>query len=193
MNVNDIKKYLKPVVSINDNTSLDNALNSVEEFKFNEISLWVLTGKGKADSEENCLQIGQSEKVKEEITRDIKRMFDDRYSLKRKENDTNVKKLNTKYGEYLIKEDDSSNKLEYLYRYIKENYKIITFYNVDIDGYLGVDTSTLKGNIFSIYSFSKDYYAESKLAFEMKPKFWNYYCSGVGKRAFLFLEGSGHS
>lgn len=39
-----------------------------------------------------------------------------------------------------------------------------------------------------IYELAKDYYAESKLAVEIKSLFWNYYKSGVDKHTYYLFR-----
>ena len=61
---------------------------------------------------------------------------------------------------------------------------------MNIDAYLGIEQNSSKkmDDVKRVYELGKDYYAESKIAVETDSLFWNYYKSGIGKRAYLFFR-----
>lgn len=168
--------------------SEEEAKKKVEEFfkKKSEENyrVWFLMGKEINSEEEIVLQVAQKKEpgTKEEIIRNIEFMFNEKYTVigKDEKDLAESNKTASGYSYFYIK----NLKLQSLYRQIKEKYKNLVFYELDIDKYLSYYD---KSN--NIYQVSKDYIAESKLAFETNAKYWNYYRSGIGKRIYSDIKG----
>ena len=190
----------------------DDALNSVEEyFQRKPINkdgqhgrVWILIGKDKQE-EYHTLMVAQSEDIQEEINKDIGFMFNLEYLKKKTITNESVKKdtvynldiienpvtvkLKTNGNTYDYPKECSKRKRQYLYRKIHNEYKDLKFYEIDIDEYLQKDDSIgLNSRNTMVYELAKDYLAEAKLAVEYNAVFWDYYNSGVGKRAYLFFK-----
>lgn len=152
--------------------------------------------------------VAQSEDIQAEIIADVSAMFNLEYKKQRnKQLEWNLQKevkynldvikspqlaeINSNENTYLFQNGDAGIKNQYLYRYIKKKYKNLEMYEVDIDLYLQIEQASISDmNIQNVYNLGKDYYAESKLAVETDSLFWNYYKSGVGKRAYYYFRES---
>lgn len=166
--------------------------------------VWILIGKKNDDDAFESLMVAQSEDIYHEILTDVYSMYNTEYiKQKEKQNDWNIEKeikynldiikgpqiakINSSDNNYLYQKGHEKIKIQYLYRYLKKTYKILKIYEVDIDKYIKPSFNLEQGEK-DIYELSKDYYAESKLAVETNALFWNYYKSGVGKRAYYFFK-----
>lgn len=169
--LNQISKYFKEKPIVED-----------EEYRIKLGRVWILIGKRKEDSKYVALQIGQSEDIKKEIQNNITHMFNTILdNIDEHERRNKIIYLTQKEFEY----KKGENKVAYLYRHLKRDYSNLKFYEVDIDKYLNINNNN---QILDIsYHLSKDYVAESKLAAETEPYYWNYYHSGVGKRAYFYF------
>lgn len=168
--------------------------------------VWILIGKDHNEAYYS-LMVAQSENIKEEIVADVSAMLNLEYKKqknKQREWSWNkeirynldviqapqIAKINSNGNTYLFQKGHSRIKSQYLYRYLMKQYKEMRFYEVDIDLYLKVEQQLKKVDIdvYNVYDMGKDYYVESKLAVETGSLFWNYYKSGVGKRAYYYFR-----
>lgn len=168
--------------------------------------VWILIGRDES-SEYRSLMVAQSENIKSEIIADIGAMLNLEYRIQKSNSDEWDIEKEIKYNLDIIKspqiaEIDSTGSMylypdgryrirsQYLYRYLKKKYEDLRIYEVNIDAYLGIETVSGEkmDDVKRVYEFAKDYYAESKLAVETHSLFWNYYRSGVGKRAYYHFR-----
>ena len=181
--------YLEEVIKFSNKDNLEDVMCKINYDAIENKYLWALFGKNNKEEEQVCLQVGQSIDIKTEIIADINEMFSKDVLFELDENvETEFKNSQFYTDVYQIKKGDSDNKNEYLYRKIKREYDELTFYTIDIDGYLGIDN--FKNNncvIDDILKFSKVYYAETKFAYETQAIYWNAYRSGVGIETLKIL------
>ncbi len=191
-----IKSFSKLICKIDKDTEKINVLSKIKEY-FKEYPaetekygiklgrVWILIGKNedKDNSKYVALQIGQSEDIEKEIQYNIECMFNNTLDdINENERIKAKVYLTGREFEY----QNGKSKGQYLYRYLKGTYSCLEFYEVSIDEYLNMNTNN---QILDIsYDLSKDYIAESKLAIETNPYYWNYYNSGVGKRAYFYFK-----
>lgn len=167
--------------------------------------VWVLLGETK-NSEYVSLMVAQSEDIQNEIVFDVRAMLNLEYSAQKiiskkwdweKEERYNLDVIKGPMlaksdftGEsYLYPKESPKVKRKYLYRKLMKEYKRLLIYELNIDEYLGIKAiNSIDENIKNIYLFGKDYYAESKLAIETGAKYWNFYKSGIGKRAYCYFK-----
>lgn len=211
--MNNVKTYIEEFSKrICNVTNASDTFNTIDDyFKNNPVynnglfgRVWILIGKNK-DEKYVSLIVAQSEDIQHEITSDVWAMFNlehkkQRFSQEKWDWDKEVRynldvihgpqiaKINSNDNKYFYQKNHSKIKNQYLYRYLFKNYRDLQIYEVDIDLYLGINQNIeLDTGIKNIYEFGKDYYAESKLAVETKSLFWNYYKSGIGKRAYNYF------
>ena len=167
--------------------------------------VWILTGNENDKTEYCVLTVAQSEDIKKEIIDDVRAMLNITYLEKKhackelsveeiKEYNLDVIKsprLSSQSTEgYQYPCQQGKSETPYFYRFAYKNYKNLKIYEIDIDSYLRIDSADQVGEIYGyLYSFGKDYYAEAKIAVETRAKYWRYYKSGVGKRAYKFIKG----
>ncbi|MDF2819888.1 MAG: hypothetical protein K0R15_329 [Clostridiales bacterium] len=190
--------------------SIENYFNKfqiAEDLKYGYMGrVWILIGKKNEESAFESLMVAQSENIYNEIITDVYYMYNEDY-IKRYENDKDWKlekeirynldlikspqkaKINTNSNFYLYPKDQFKHKKQYLYRRLMKNYRYLKIYEIDIDVYLK-PSFMFDESERNIYELAKDYYAESKLAIETNSLYWNYYKSGIGKRAFYFFKKS---
>lgn len=180
--VDDMRKYEEQLKLFFDHDiSDDNSIGQV----------WILFGYEKDSDKAEALQVGQSKDAKNEIMDILRPMYNFLYLTKREEkydldNLTGAKEATTVGGGTYLYKVGVYSKHQYLYRYLFKQYARLEFYILNIDGYLE-PSPTLSGNEKVIYDLAKDYYAEAKLAFDSKAKYWNYYNSGLDARTYKFL------
>lgn len=167
--------------------------------------VWILIGENEK-SEYFSLMVAQSENIQEGIEIDVGAMLNLEYK-KQNEKAKNwnwdkeirynldvikapqIAKINSTGKSYVYQKGHAKIKSQYLYRYLMKKHRKLLIYEIDIDKYLKIETlDNIDENIKNIYLFGKDYYVESKLAVETNSLFWNYYKSGVGKRAYLYFR-----
>ena len=206
-----IEKFSSRICSVNNE---DKTFKAIEKyFKRNPIKddglngrVWILIGKD--ENFEYCsLMVAQSENIKTEIVDDVSAMFNLEYrKQKSSSNEWDIEKeikynldiikspqiaeINSNENIYLYPDGQYRIRSQYLYRYLKKKYRDLKIYEVNIDVYLGMGTESDEkmDDIKRVYELGKDYYAESKLAVETQSLFWNYYKSGVGKRAYYYFR-----
>lgn len=154
--------------------------------------VWILFGYEKDSQKAEALQVGQSKDAKKEIMDLLRPMYNYLYLKKREEKYnlddlSDAKEAVTDGGGTYMYKPGVYNRRQYLYRYLFRRYAKLEFYILDIDRYLK-PSPTLRGNEKIIYDLAKDYYAEAKLAFDSKAKYWNYYNSGLDARTYTFLH-----
>ena len=206
-----IEKFSKLICTVtieNEEETINEIKNYFTERPINKDSLcgrvWILLGE--KNSEYISLMIAQSENIQEEILFDVSAMLNLEYKKHKekdkewdweKENKYNldvikapqIAKINSTENTYIYPKERSKIKNQYLYRYLMKKHKELLVYEVDIDKYLKInDLENIDENIKNVYHFGKDYYAESKLAVETNAVFWNYYKSGISKRAYYHLK-----
>lgn len=168
--------------------------------------VWILIGKAKEESEYCSLMVAQSEDIKKEIVFDVEAMFNKEYIEQRKKHhewdiDKEIRynldvikypqlaEINSNGNTYLFQKGDNLKKNQYLYRLLKKTFHELRIYEVDIDKYLKIEVNkNVDETIYSVFNLGKDYLAESKLAVETKAMYWNYYNSGLGKRAYYYFR-----
>ncbi len=213
--MDDVKGYVESfsrlICSV---TEMEKTLLDIEEY-FNEYPInndgmsgrvWVLLGRAEGDSKYNSLMVAQSEDIKKEIVFDIGAMFNMEYRRQRKlhsvwDIDKEIKynldvikspqlaEINSNGNTYLFQKGHNKIKSQYLYRYLKKKFQDLRIYEVDIDKYLKAESSeNINATIYNVFNMGKDYWAESKLAVETNALFWNYYNSGLGKRAYCYFR-----
>lgn len=157
--------------------------------------VWILIGKDKNTRKLVSLMVAQSEDIQSEIISDVKAMYNlpytnkERGSINLDEEPKDVSaKINSNGNIYWFPEGKEKYKKYFLYRYLYKSYIDMKIFEVKIDEYLNINQNNLNDAIKDFFMLSKDYYAESKLAFETQAKYWNYYKSGVGKRYWFLLK-----
>ncbi|MDD7515308.1 hypothetical protein [Ruminococcus flavefaciens] len=154
--------------------SLDDAVRQVKEYseKADRNSkrygrVWLLVGT--AENGRNiCLTAGQHEEIKN----------DDIF----KEIIGNIAKMSV----------ESADKRSYYS--LRINYSPLTFYEADVDKYIEtvlgkVHRADGNENIVNVmFDMAKEYLAEAALAFYTNAEYWNYFGSGMDKRAFNYLS-----
>ena len=164
------------------------------KIKETDIFLWALFGES-MDKHLECLQVGASIDGRDEIEKDIKKMFNEKYEQATIKNGRFV---NTQFYKEVYKipiieidkeigaeeeqdNDEKVDKSKYQYRKIKKDYEKLAFYKIDVNKYLGVDAKEIANiHVKDIFELSKYYYAETQFAFETQAIYWNAYRSGVG-------------
>ncbi len=167
--------------------------------------VWILIGENEK-SEYLSLMVAQSEDIEDEINTDVSAMLNLEYRKQKSKTSKwdcdkeirynldvikapQIAKINSTGSTYVYQKGHERIKSQYLYRYLMKKHKNLLIYEIDIDKYLKIKTiENIDENIKNIYLFGKDYYVESKLAVETDSLFWNYYNSGVGKRAYLYFR-----
>ncbi len=167
--------------------------------------VWILIGENEK-SEYFSLMVAQSEDIQKEINTDVSAMLNLEYKFQKKNlnkwdidkeirynldviKSPRIAKINSTDNTYVYQDGHEKIKNQYLYRYLMKIYKRLLIYEIDIDKYLKIKTvDNINENIKNIYLIGKDYYVESKLAVETNSLFWNYYKSGIGKRAYLYFR-----
>lgn len=184
------KETYNILLEIKESTTKEDLLTAIRnnEREFSKYRVWVLTGKEKSDAEEEYLLVAQTENIINELKDNINAMFNVGYSTKGKEN---IKLSKTEFGEFPY--INGGTKGNYKIRYIKETFKELIFYGVDLDKYLelsdGINISDIQNEaVKKILDMSEDYYVEGQIAYEHKPKYWNFYRSGVGKRTLYMIS-----
>lgn len=182
------------LLEIKENTTKEELLKVIKknEEKISRYRVWVLTGKKENNNKEEYLLVAQTENIIEELKYNIKVMFNDDYLIKDEYKDK-VTFAKTEFGQFPYIEGDSKHKADYKIRYIKEEYKELIFYGVDLCEYLKlydkINISDIENEtVGEILKMSADYYVEAKIAYKYEPKYWNYYRSGVGKRTWFMLD-----
>ena len=123
--------------------------------------LWLLVGENEADM--SAITLGQSLNIFNEI----KTIVQDIYYI-----DDNVKKI--------LK--------DVIYPVLKKDYARLIFYEVPIDNYLNtefINICEMSGIAKIIYDMSKEYFAEARIAYKTGALYWNYFNSGMDKRAYF--------
>lgn len=166
--------------------------------------VWMLIGKRSDDVSSESLMVAQSENIHAEILEDVNSMYNAEYiKQKEKQNEwgmekeikynldviksPQIAKINSNDNIYLFQKGHEKIKNQYLYRYLKKTYKILKIYEIEIDKYIN-PSFNIEHREKDIYELAKDYYVESKLAVETNSLFWDYYKSGVGKRAYYMFR-----
>lgn len=162
--------------------------------KESDIFLWALFGENN-DGLVECLQVGASIDGREEIVKDINKMFDKKYD---QTTIMNGRMINTQFNKEVYKvpiarikdevdmekhqeNNEDIDKSKYQYRKIKQEYERLTFYKINVNQYLDIDDNEIKNShVKDIFELSKYYYAETQFAFETQAIYWNAYRSGVG-------------
>lgn len=165
------ENYLIPIVKITE--------DKIEwQDEKSEIYLWALFGKTDLDEKFVCLQVGASIDGRHEIKGDIAKMNDLVCDVL-----SSGRSIDTQFytDVYFVEDNKGIDKSTYQYRKIKENYKTLIFYKIDINKYLQVkDSEITNPHVRKIFNLSKAYYAETKFAFDTQAMYWNAYRSGVG-------------
>lgn len=144
---------------------VSNSINKYKPFKYNVSTeqsgrVWILVGTENGKS--TALTVGQSLDIFGEINDIIK---------------------------YKILGDDY-NDGERSYSKMADDYKILTFYEVEIDKYLEMTFGKLckaDGIVKVMFDMSKEYMAEAALAYHTYALHWRFYNSGMDKRALYHL------
>ncbi len=166
--------------------------------------VWFLIGKERNENKYCVLNVAQSEDIKKEIVDNVRSMLNLTYLEKKQACKTLSIEEEMKYNLDVIKSpilsspsaegyqypyQQGNSETPYFYRFAYKNYLSLKIYELDIDSYLHIDFSEQAGEVFrNLYSFGKDYYAEAKLAVKTHAKYWRYYRSGIGKRAYKFFS-----
>lgn len=213
-NIENIEQYISSfstrICEINNVNSLMNVIEQVERhFEKQPIiknhkygvmpgRAWVLIGKkNKADKKYVVLQVAQSLDILKEIKIVIFAMYNKELIGKMLEEkflkinldiieSPKTAFINSTNNSYEFQEGRQKIKHQYLYRFLKKNYVNLQIFEVDIDKYLKTDENIIDKDYG--YFLSKDYIAESKLAIETEALYWNYFNSGVGKRAYDYFN-----
>lgn len=212
----NVKKYIESfsnyicTVSIGkENETINEIQNYFTQNPINHDGLygrvWILIGENEK-SEYFSLMVAQSENIQEEIEIDVGAMLNLEYKKQKKKakkwnwdkeirynldviKAPQIAEINSTGNSYVYQKGHAKIKSQYLYRYLMKKHKRLLIYEIDIDKYLKIkNLDNIDENINNIYLFGKDYYVESKLAVETNSLFWNYYKSGVGKRAYLYFR-----
>ena len=213
--MDNVKKYIEAFSRYKCTVSLEREKEIFEEiqnyfiqYPLNNNGLygrvWILIGQNR-NSEYVSLMVAQSEDIQNEILFDVRAMLNLEYCDQKRINEKwdwekekrynldvikapMLAKSNFIGDSYLYPKESLKVKKKYLYRKLMKEYKLLLIYELNIDDYLGIkETGSIDENIKNIYLFGKDYYAESKLAIEIRSRYWNYYKSGIGKRAYCYF------
>lgn len=151
--------YLKEIVRLRKEDKLEEVIKSINNEVLDGKSVWALFGKiNKAD--ELCLQVGASIDIKSEIIDDINAMYFEEDSIDKSNTTLKIKSKNTQFYENVYKINNGDDKNRYIYRIIKQKYKELIFYAIDIDVYLGIkDFKCDNKAVNDILDLSKMYYA----------------------------------
>lgn len=156
--------------------SLEDAVRQVEEYSKNADRymkrygrVWLLVGTvwNGAEKRNICLTAGQHEEIKN----------DDIF----KEIIGNIEKMS-------VQSNDKRS-----YYSLRKNYSPLTFYEADVDRYIEAVTGELhraegsRNIVNEMFDMAKEYLAEAALAFYTNAEYWNYFGSGMDKRAFNYL------
>lgn len=209
-----IEKFSHHICTVSDNKANDPFGEIENYFNTNPVDntrlfgrVWILIGKDQK-SEYISLMVAQSEDIQEEIIKNVGAMLNRNYEKQKEKTDKwdfnkeirynldviespQIAVINSTGSKYTYPKGRAKIKSLYLYRYLKKTYKELLIYEIDIDKYLEIiNLDGIDENIRNIFQFGKDYYAESRLATETNSLFWNYYNSGVGKRAYLYFKNN---
>lgn len=171
----EIKEYLTEILEIRFCDDLKMKIRELEKIDLAEHHVWTLYGE--KQNKRICLQVRQSKDIKKEIIRDIE-LMDAEQEYKGEQISVNTQFYKDTYMRN--REANSS----CIYNIIKREYTPLTFYYINVDKYLGIDrVNSNNATINSIVNVSKEYYAETKFAYDTQAIFWNVYRSGVGMEA----------
>lgn len=123
--------------------------------------VWILVGRKKGES--TALTVGQSLDIFSEIKNIVYKMFN------KTEKDFNSERS---------------------YYKMKENYDVLTFYEVEVNEYLEMTFGKLcecSGIVKVMFDMSKEYMAEAALAYHTYAPYWGFCNSGMDKRALFHL------
>lgn len=181
--IDELENYLNLIISIDKQSQESDVINQLNNARTKNEHVWVLYGK-KGDRWE-CLQVGVTDNVKEEIKLDIEFMFNHTYSDLIKNNETSWK--NTQF--YINVYQSDADKRKYIYSKIKEDYDEIGFYCLDVDKYLNFEEDKSGNpNLINIIDIAKYWYAEAMFAYETQAIYWNAYRSGVDMKSLLKIQ-----
>jgi len=172
-----LKGILTQICNITYESQLDIVIKTIENYKVSESyqnnepsnctsqagRLWILL----EENENNCrsLNVGQSLDIISEIILDVKDMFN-----------KEVQKNEQNNFYYSLRSNHTGN---------------LVFYEVAIDKYLSLmygERCELSGITKVIYDIGKEYMAEASVAYNTGAKYWQYYNSGLDKRAYFHLR-----
>lgn len=148
--------------------------------------VWILYGQKGKGTKKIALQISEGPTANQ--ADNLLEIIDYIYSP------TNVfesgEKVETKDSEFYtnVYKSCGKNSQKYAYGQIGRSYEHLWFYMVDVDKYLGLPTKRRKGVEQDLIELSKTYYAESKLALETLPLFWNKFNGNLGGNAFKLIK-----
>ncbi|MBA4510050.1 hypothetical protein FDG04_11130 [Clostridium sporogenes] len=172
--------YLKEIVRLRNEEKLEEAIKNINNEVLDGKYVWALFGKIN-ETDEICLQVGASMDIRSEIIDDINTMYCEDDPIDKSNETLKIKSKNTQFYENVYKINNGDDKNRYIYRIIRQKYKELIFYAIDIDVYLGIKDFKCDNKVVNdILDLSKMYYAETKFAYDTQAIYWYVYKSGVG-------------